>query len=87
MRGRVRNLHATRPPVHMPCPGLRSWRVVDSELGRADEPGRTKGDEVMAANEMSNETANELVVDLGDAAEVTRGSGGSGSDDKRYIYN
>jgi hypothetical protein len=29
----------------------------------------------------------ELVVELGDAAEVTRGQGGSGSDDKRYTYN
>jgi hypothetical protein len=28
-----------------------------------------------------------LAVDLGDAAEVTRGQGGSGSDDKRYTYN
>jgi hypothetical protein len=26
-------------------------------------------------------------VDLGDAATITRGQGGSGSDDKRYTYN
>lgn len=29
----------------------------------------------------------EVVVDLGDAAGITRGQGGSGSDDKRYTYN
>lgn len=29
----------------------------------------------------------EFVVDLGDAAEVTCGQGGSGTDDKRYTYN
>jgi hypothetical protein len=29
----------------------------------------------------------ELAVDLGDAAAITRGQGGSGSDDKRYSYN
>ena len=26
-------------------------------------------------------------VDLGDAASMTRGQGGTGSDDKRYTYN
>jgi hypothetical protein len=29
----------------------------------------------------------EPAVDLGDAANITRGQGGSGSDDKRYTYN
>jgi hypothetical protein len=29
----------------------------------------------------------ETAVDLGDAATITRGQGGSGSDDKRYTYN
>ncbi|MBV9013464.1 MAG: albusnodin family lasso peptide [Pseudonocardiales bacterium] len=29
----------------------------------------------------------EFVVDLGDAADVTRGQGGAGRDDKRYTYN
>jgi hypothetical protein len=28
----------------------------------------------------------DLIVGLGDAAELTRGGGGSGSDDKRYAY-
>jgi|HubBroStandDraft_1064217.scaffolds.fasta_scaffold07710_2 hypothetical protein len=27
------------------------------------------------------------MVEVGDAAEVTRGKGGRGSDDKRYTYN
>jgi hypothetical protein len=29
----------------------------------------------------------ELVVDLGNAVDVTRGQGGTGTDDKRYTYN
>jgi hypothetical protein len=29
----------------------------------------------------------DLAVELGDAARITRGQGGSGSDDKRYTYN
>jgi hypothetical protein len=29
----------------------------------------------------------ELVVDLGNATDVTCGQGGTGSDDKRYTYN
>jgi hypothetical protein len=29
----------------------------------------------------------DLAVELGDAASITRGQGGSGSDDKRYTYN
>lgn len=33
------------------------------------------------------ERLSELAVDLGDAAVLTRGQGGSGSDDKRYTYN
>lgn len=33
------------------------------------------------------DNSNELVVDLGDAVEVTQGQGGAGSDDKRYVYN
>lgn len=41
----------------------------------------------MAANETATAMDSELVVELGDAVEITRGSGGSGSDDKRYIYN
>jgi hypothetical protein len=38
-------------------------------------------DEVLA------EEKGELIADLGDAARITRGQDGSGSDDKRYTYN
>lgn len=30
--------------------------------------------------------ASELIIDLGDAAAMTHGPGGSGSDGKRYLY-
>ena len=37
--------------------------------------------------EVHAEEQGELMADLGDAARITRGQGGSGSDDKRYTYN
>ncbi len=39
------------------------------------------------AIELPAEQQDEPTVDLGDAAVITRGQGGSGSDDKRYTYN
>jgi hypothetical protein len=39
------------------------------------------------AIELPAEQQDELAVDIGDAAVITRGQGGSGSDDKRYTYN
>jgi hypothetical protein len=32
------------------------------------------------------DSEDDLAVELGDAASITRGQGGSGSDDKRYTY-
>jgi hypothetical protein len=49
------------------------WRKGGTRMGNAIE---------LAADEHGD-----LPVDLGDAASITRGQGGSGSDDKRYTYN
>ncbi len=37
--------------------------------------------------ELAADGEHDLPVDLGDAASMTCGQGGSGSDDKRYTYN
>jgi hypothetical protein len=50
---------------------------------RADKEGTITKDAI----ELLARAQDELAVDLGDAARITRGQGGSGSDDKRYTYN
>jgi hypothetical protein len=60
---------------------LQCARPTESRAGK-------EGTDVMNDTvEVHAEEQGELMADLGDAARITRGQGGSGSDDKRYTYN
>ena len=82
----MRNLHAACGICTHAARGGNSG--VSLQYPANGETGEERKQIVMNDTiELPAEQKDELAVDLGDAAAITRGQGGSGSDDKRYTYN